>query len=41
MDKQIKQLLGDYAFAVAALQHQVETITKELEDLKKSKKESK
>lgn len=38
MENKVKQLLGEYAFTVAALQHQVETLTKELEDLKKDKK---
>lgn len=38
MEQKIKSILGEYAFTVAALQHQVETLSKELEDLKKKEK---
>lgn len=38
MEQKVKTILGEYAFTVAALQHQVETLSKELEDLKKKEK---
>lgn len=38
MEQQVKTILGEYAFSVAALQHQVLTLTKEIEDLKKKEK---
>jgi len=38
MEQRIKQILGEYAFSVAALQHQIEILTKENEDLKKKEK---
>lgn len=38
MEQKVKSILGEYAFTVAALQHQVETLSKELEDLKKKEK---
>ena len=41
MEQRIKQILGEYAFTVAALQHQLEAVQKELEDLKKDKDENK
>lgn len=37
MEQKVKTILGEYAFTVAALQHQVELLQKEVEDLKKSK----
>lgn len=37
MENKVKQLLGEYAFTVVALQHQIETLQKEVEDLKKDK----
>lgn len=41
MEQKVKSLLGEYAFTVAALQHQVELLTKENEDLKKVSKDKK
>jgi uncharacterized protein YoxC len=38
MENKVKALLGEYAFTVAALQHQIETLTKENDELKKDKK---
>jgi hypothetical protein len=38
MEQKIKQLLGEYAFTVAALQLQVETLQKELDECKKPTK---
>lgn len=38
MEQKIKTILGEYAFTIAALQHQIETLQTELEDLKKDKK---
>lgn len=40
MEQKLKALLGEYAFALAGLQAQVETLQKELEDLR-SKKDKK
>lgn len=37
MEQKVKQLLGEYAFTVAVLQHQLETLQKEVEELKKEK----
>lgn len=37
MEQRIKSILGEYAFTIAALQHQIETLTKEIEELKKDK----
>ena len=36
MDAKIKLILGEQAFAIAALQFQLETVTKERDDLKVS-----
>lgn len=38
MEQKLKALLGEYAFAIAALQVQVETLQKENDDLKKKEK---
>lgn len=40
IEDKVKTILGEYAFTIAALQHQVETLTKELEELKKDKKKN-
>ena len=41
MEQKVKALLGEYAFTVAALQVQIETLQKELNDLKNEKQEDK
>jgi len=38
VEQKIKNILGEYAFTIAALQHQIESLNKEVEDLKKDKK---
>lgn len=35
MEQRIKTLLGEYAFAIAALQEQIDQLQKELEECKK------
>lgn len=41
MEQKIKNLLGEYAFTIAALQHQYDIVQKELEECKKpTKKQS-
>lgn len=40
MEQKIKSILGEYAFTIAALQQQIETLSKENEELKKDKKKS-
>lgn len=37
MEQKLKAILGDYAFTIAVLQHQIELLNKELEELKKTK----
>jgi len=39
MEQKIKLLLGEYTFHIASLQHQLEEAHKEIETLKKTKKE--
>lgn len=41
MENKIKQILGEYAFTIAALQHQVDELNKQLETLTKEKKDKK
>lgn len=36
MEQKIKVLLGEYAFTIAALQHQLEDLQKQLEEFKKN-----
>jgi hypothetical protein len=34
MEQKIKNLLGEYAFTISVLQHQLEQVQRELEDLR-------
>lgn len=38
IENNLKTLLGEYTFQVCVLQHQVDELKKEIEDLKKEKK---
>jgi len=38
MDAQVKQIFGEYAFTIAALQHQIENLNKQIEELKNENK---
>lgn len=39
LENKLKALIGEYAFQLCAAQHQIEELTKELNDLKKEKNE--
>lgn len=41
MEQKLKQILGDYAFTLAVLQHQLEEANQKIKELEKSKKETK
>lgn len=41
LENKVKQILGEYAFTIAALQHQVDELKEQLETLTTEKKDKK